>query len=235
MDKLRLFEKMGARISSRKLDRMTVLAFENGMRLHRDAILLYKNGSYPSAYFLSVLSMEELGKSLALEEYLWRNATEGKASQKIERKLIEALYNHKYKQIRFAWNIDVPGFCRKAIQNIFDGNAEVDKQEATYVGLQRNRNKINYKGKIVNPLKLHARKASSQITVVNDFLVVLAIGCIKGTHSMDLIGLEALFTHALVTELRTNWPIMSRTAKHQYSQIMKYNNLSAEGRGLASH
>lgn len=214
---------------------MAVLAFENGLRLHRDAILLYKNRAYPSAYFLSTLSMEELGKSLALEEYLWRNATEGKAPPEIEQKLIEALYNHKHKQIRFARNVDVPGYCRKAIQNIFDGNAEVDKQAAIYVGLHRNRNKIDYKGKIVNPLKLRARKASSQITIVNDFLVVLALGCIKGTHSMDLVGLEAIFTHALVTELRTKWPEMSRTAKHQYSQIMKYDDLSLEDRGLPNH
>jgi hypothetical protein len=176
--------------------------------------------------------MEELGKSLALEEHVWRSRIEGKAIPELERKFISALYNHKYKQFRFAWNVDVPGYCRKAIQNIFDGKSESAKQTATYVGLHRAGGKIDYKGKIVNPLKLGIKKASAQITVVNDFLVILTLGCIKGTHSMDLVGLEALFTHGLVNELRKEWPEMSRSAKRQYLQIAKFDDLDLEDRGL---
>ena len=221
-------------INTRKLIRMSVLAFENGLRLHEDAILLYRNESYPTAYLVSVLSMEEFGKSLALEDYLWNSSVNGKAPPKLEREFIDALYNHKFKQKRFARNLDIPGYCRKAIQNIFDGHSETMKHASTYVGLYKVGRKIDYKGKIINPLKFNAKKAFDQLTVVNDFIVVLALGCIKGTHSMDLVGLEELFTHELVISLKEKWPDMSKSSKQQFLQIEKYEDMSLEERGITN-
>ena len=40
---------------------MAGLSFENGLRLHFDSILLFENKAYPSAYFLCVLAIEEIG------------------------------------------------------------------------------------------------------------------------------------------------------------------------------
>ncbi|NIE63033.1 AbiV family abortive infection protein [Burkholderia sp. Ax-1719] len=41
----------------------------NALRLHRDAILLFKAGSFPSAFQLSVLSLEEFAKAKWVEHY----------------------------------------------------------------------------------------------------------------------------------------------------------------------
>jgi AbiV family abortive infection protein len=211
---------------------MAYLAFENGLRLHADGIRLFRSKSYPSAYLISVLSMEEFGKSLALEDYLWATRTGGQIPLDMERKVIADLYDHKFKQSKFAWNIDVPGYCRKVVQDIFDGKAETQKQAATYVGLRRTGRAIDHKGRIVNPLKLRAKIASAQITVVNDFLLVLALGSIKGTHSSDLMEIDKLFTHRFVQNLRDSWPEMSRSTARRYAHIARFDDLTMEERGL---
>lgn len=54
-----------------KVAKMAAFAFQNGIRLHKDAILLYKNKSYPSAIQISILSQEEIGKAFLLEDYIF--------------------------------------------------------------------------------------------------------------------------------------------------------------------
>jgi AbiV family abortive infection protein len=211
---------------------MAYLAFENGLRLHADGIRLFQSKSYASAYLISVLSMEEFGKSLALEDYLWKTHGDSQIPWDIERKVIADLYDHKYKQWKFAWNMELPGYCRKVVHDIFDGKAETRKQAATYVGLRRIGKALDYKGKIVNPLKLRARVASDQITVVNDFLLVLALGSIKGTDGLDLVEIDKLFTHRFVKDLRDQWPVMSFSAARQYAQIARFDDLTLDERGF---
>lgn len=125
-----------------------------------------------------------------------------------------------------------PISCRKALQSIYNGDVEKIKQAATYVGLPQAGKKLNYKGRLVTPFKINKSKAGNHITIVNDFIVVFAAGCIKGTTNMDLIGLEALFTHDLVNKYRGFWPQMSRDAKQQFKEIMKHEDASLEDRGL---
>ena len=53
---------------------MARLSFENALRLHRDSILLYNNKSFISAYLLSVLAQEEIGKAFLLEEHIFQTS-----------------------------------------------------------------------------------------------------------------------------------------------------------------
>lgn len=46
-----------------KLKRITTETLRNALRLHADALLLYSYNSYPSAFQLSILSLEELAKA----------------------------------------------------------------------------------------------------------------------------------------------------------------------------
>lgn len=219
----------------KKLDRWSVLSFKNGLRLHEDAISMHEQQSYPTALLLSALSLEELGKSLALEHYVWTSAIHGQPPPDFEKGFIDLLYNHRWKQGSFArFGYGPPVICRKAIQSIYNGDLEKLKQAATYVGLPRYGKKLNYKGRLVTPFNINKSKAADHITIVNDFVVLLAAGCIKGTSSMDLVGLEALFNHALVNKLHKRWPRMSREAKKQFTQIMKHDDASLEDRGLTT-
>jgi len=91
-------------INLKKLDRMELLAFQNGLRLHRDAILLYKNKSYPSAFYLSVLSQEEFGKAEMIGDFVFHSRTDGRATDEQEEKWAQSLYRHPLKQNSFLWH-----------------------------------------------------------------------------------------------------------------------------------
>jgi AbiV family abortive infection protein len=64
---------MSKTLSSYKLTKIALESFKNALRLHFDAILLFRNNSYPSSYQLSVLSLEEFSKSHWVEHYYWSN------------------------------------------------------------------------------------------------------------------------------------------------------------------
>lgn len=61
----------------RKFDRMAGLAFENAIRLHIDAMILFRERSYPTAFALSILAMEELAKADLIEWVVFHASADG--------------------------------------------------------------------------------------------------------------------------------------------------------------
>lgn len=51
------------KLSKYKFKKLAEESLRNALRLHYDAMLLFSHASYPSAYHLSVLSLEELSKA----------------------------------------------------------------------------------------------------------------------------------------------------------------------------
>ena len=107
-----------------KIDRMACLAFQNAMRLHKDSVLLFKNRRYPSAFFLSVVALEELGKMYLLEDFLWHSRMDGRFNdmaddesreelgEDLEASFIEDIYYHPPKQKWFLNNAVTLEDCR---------------------------------------------------------------------------------------------------------------------------
>jgi AbiV family abortive infection protein len=126
-------------ISLNKLDKMAGLSFENGLRLHFDSILLFENKSYPSAYFLSVLAIEEIGKAFLIEDFLWLSLCDGRMEKEWEEKLLERIYFHTAKQSSFAQNFDSPIATNRFFKSLYKGELEILKQNSVYVGLVRNK------------------------------------------------------------------------------------------------
>ena len=60
---------MREQLSIYKFKKIATESFKNGLRLHFDSILLYNNKSFPSAFQLSVLALEEFSKSYWVEHY----------------------------------------------------------------------------------------------------------------------------------------------------------------------
>ena len=60
-------------VNSHKIERMSVLALKNAIRLHSDSVVLFNNRSYPSAFFLSVLALEEIGKTFQLMDFYYHS------------------------------------------------------------------------------------------------------------------------------------------------------------------
>ena len=79
-------------VNLRKIDRMGVFAFENAIRLHEDSVCLFANDRLPSAFALSVLSLEELGKYFMLEDFVWHSRMD-RMKPKEEEGFIGAIYN----------------------------------------------------------------------------------------------------------------------------------------------
>lgn len=163
----------------KKITKMGWLSFKNALRLHLDSIFLFGNKSYPSAYFLSVLAQEEMGKVHMLADFVWHTLMDGRMPEVYEHELIRRAYKHNSKQGEFFRNYYGMDIFKKSdarfMQEIFNGKLEILKQNSVYVGLDRKKQKINLNGRIKSPFGTNAQKAKKQITVVNDYLLELIL------------------------------------------------------------
>src|SRR5437016_9472596 len=89
-----------AHINKYKLARLEVATFQNGLRLHFDAIRLFQGRSYPSAFQLSVLALEEFGKAEMVSWYLFYWASSPLTETEV-RMWVNDLYAHPIKQRMF--------------------------------------------------------------------------------------------------------------------------------------
>jgi AbiV family abortive infection protein len=205
---------------------MAVLAFRNALRLHEDAIVLYRNASYASALGLSALSLEEVGKYSILEDLVWHSVIDGRMTPDFEEEVVRQTYDHRYKQLKFSRYADLPAVTQVALRRLRDGSVERDKQSAFYVGLPRTGRRINMNGRISSPSQVTRRQAESQITLVNDFFVVLTAGTLGEAYIVDIEEMDTVLTPELLNRLRTNWPKMSPIAKRRHNVLIR---LSREG------
>jgi len=189
---------------------MEILAFKNGLRLHNDAIKLFNSKSYPSAYFLSVLALEEFGKAEALSHFLFYWADSPFTEQELQDWFSE-LYRHPFKHRAF-YRDRVPMVSLKRMKTAWDkvGVIEFLKQNSVYVGLPKHRRLINLKGKINNPFRVKREKAAKQITVVNDYLIGLALGHIHQYMGVDNEGIQRLLNRPVFAKLNKLWKFKSR-------------------------
>jgi len=210
-----------SRASLRKLSRMAVLAFQNALRLHGDAVLLFRAGSYPSAFGLSVYSLEEVGKYSVLEDHVWQSMVAGRPEAALEEKVVKLVYDHRRKQAWFASGLDFWRVGRTAIRRLSDGSVEREKQLAFYVSLPRRRKRIDMGGRISTPGRITKSQAERQLTLMNDFLVLLTAGVLQGEYVVDIDEMEAVLTPGLLESLRADWPRMSAAGRSALSAITR--------------
>ena len=198
-------------VNLRKISKVIGCAFKNALRLHFDSILLFDNDSYPSAYFLSILALEELGKVTMLDNFVWHSRIDRRRNAKEEQQSIDRVFQHQLKQKVFATDAEwfVP---KKILENFRDGKIEVMKQNAVYVGLTRKNRKADLNGKVISPYDVGMQKARRQITVVNDFLVDLTLGTIKQVYGIDTEEVQSMLNASCSLNLRSDgnswdaWP-----------------------------
>jgi len=198
---------------------MAGLSFENGLRLHFDSILLFKNKSYPSAYFLSVLAIEEIGKAFLIIDFLFHSRVDGRMEKEWEEKFLELIYFHTVKQSSFAYNFDAPIPTNRFFKSLYKGELEILKQSSVYVGLSRNKRKINLKSRINNPLKITQMKVQKQITNVNDCMLDFTLGVIKQVYVVDSHCVENLLNERLLSKLKGNWSLIGGKTKTRLKRL----------------
>jgi AbiV family abortive infection protein len=195
-------------ISLDKLDRMAGLVFQNCIRLHFDSITLFESGSFPSAFFLSILSLEEYGKIFWIEDLLWHSLVEGRWESEWEQKWLQSTLDHGIKQRTFRHHhqFSLPKWFVNAVET---GKLEVEKQNSVYVGFPKKERKMDLNGRIINPRRINCERAKRQITIVNDSLLENVLGMLKDVGSFESESINALISRELYNELAARWKYLT--------------------------
>jgi AbiV family abortive infection protein len=210
-------------VNLKKIERMAVASYQNALRLHEDAIMPFKKKRYPSAYNLSVHSLEEIGKYYWLDDFVYHSRIDGRMTIKEEEIFIGSIYHHRAKQNMFSYDNNPIDADKDILKLIHSGKLEKQKQESMYVGLPKIKNKIDLFGKISIPTKkITESHAIKQITFINDFIICHIAGFKKGAYFEDIEEVENILDYNLMNRLLKIWPHMSNSAKKRYTYFMKH-------------
>jgi AbiV family abortive infection protein len=197
----------------RKIAKMEWLAFKNALRLHIDSIHLFKLKSYPSAYFLSILAQEEIGKMHMFGDFVWHIETDTRMPDVYEHEMLKQTYMHHTKRgyfYRNSYGMRMFGKDLNFLQDVYDGKLESFKQNSVYVGLDKNKGRVDMKGRIRSPFGVKDTKSSKQITLVNDYILeLIARSRIEGGYYTCNDEIDSMLNKKLYQKLEKNWKIKS--------------------------
>jgi len=210
----------------RKIERIATASFKNAVRLHEDAVLLFKKERIPSALLMSALSMEEIGKYFMFEDVWWHNRIDGIWSIEDMQQFLRGGYSHTLKQSWFARHVDSPFVSKQLIRILETGELENIKQKATYVGMPRKGKNINFDKRLTSPKQTSRHRTEDFITMVNDFIIEIAVGIRKGTYSLDIYEIDDWLsepeTERHFLEL---WPLMGKATKERLEKMRKHDDI----------
>lgn len=196
----------------------------NALRLHRDAILLFNAGSFPSSFQLSVLSLEEFSKAKWIEHYYSSSITNcGFPEAEFEQDWLKLLYIHSKKQYAFVAR-DMSEYQPSLVEFITNGGLERRKQQAVYVGLERDRKSVHVKNRISLPSSVRRKEVKQMISWINaEFIFIhktlTFYDYYFGINEMDEIMLSP--SASVIFE----WPYKSRIRSIKPSGYTKVTSL----------
>jgi len=212
----------------RKTERIATASFRNAVRLHEDAVLLFKNKRIPSALQMSALSVEEIGKYFMYEDVWWHNRTGENWSIEDIQQFLRGVYSHTSKQSWFAGQVHYgPFFVSKPLLRILEtGELENIKQKATYVGMPRKGKNISFDKRLTSPMRTSRRRAEDFITMVNDYIIELALGTRKGFYILDV---DEIYNWLAEPETERHflevWPLMGKATKKRLERMREHEDI----------
>lgn len=212
-------------VNLNKIDKMSLITFQNSLRLHLDSILLFNNKSYPSAFYISIISLEELGKIFILADFLYNSRVNGRLNEYKDPELLkifgdnfeegyfkQTVYNHQRKQYKFVRTFDSDYKpTNKYYKDILNGLIEQKKQNSLYVGLKRIKNKIDMNSKIINPNKISTATVFNQIELMHKSLLELIICVSKEFWTTDSDHLDEYLNEQMYYDLKQKWEIKKKS------------------------
>lgn len=200
---------MSRTLSKYKYKRIATESFKNGLRLHFDSILLYTNGSFPSSFQLSVLAMEEFSKSDWVEHYYWSSITNmGFPDADFEQEWLKLLFLHPKKQNFFFHGMMHLEYSPRFVEFVQNKQLEIQKQRATYVGLDRNKGNIDIESRISIPNRIKGKDAKSMVSMLNDYLKEICERKLRDEWYFDIEEKDELITEELLERLK-GWKFRS--------------------------
>ena len=210
----------------RKVRRIATASFRNAARLHDDAVLLYNEDRIPSSLHTSILSIEEIGKYFMYEDVLWHNRIEEHWPLQDIQEFLRGTYSHIAKQGWFARQAASPFITNSLLRLLREERLEQVKQKATYVGLPRKGRNVNFNGRLSTPFRTSKKRTEGLITIVNDFIVELAVGIRKGAMSLDIPEIDDwLAQDATEAHFVNLWPRMQRSTQKTITNLHKNEDI----------
>ena len=216
-----------SQLSRYKWKRLANEALINAFRLRRDANLLYDAGSYPSSYQLAVLSLEELSKACWVEHYYYSSLTNtGFPNADFEQEFLRILYLHGKKQAAFIAPNEFE-YPIALIDFIKSGGLERRKQQAVYVGLDRDRKTVHVKSRISVPrTTISLREAKRLISWITSEFVFMMDRLEEYGEYFGVPGMDEILRSQDAQDAK-KWPHKSRTRSrsHQKSHLLRYKEV----------
>jgi len=208
-------------VNLNKIDKMSLITFQNSLRLHLDSIVLFNNRSYPSAYYLSIISLEELGKIFILADFLYDSRVNGRFNEYKDTELLkifgnnfeegyfkQIVYNHQRKQYHFVKTFDSDYKpTNKYYKELLNGFVEQKKQNSLYVGLKRVKSKIDMNSRIITPNKISVTTVFNQIELIHKSLLELIICVGKEFWTTDSYYLDEYLNEQMYYDIKPKWEI----------------------------
>lgn len=204
-------------VSHYKLVKIAVESLKNSLRLHFDAVHLFENESYPSAYQLSVLALEEFAKAKWVEHYIYSSLTNnGYPDAEFEQKWLKLLYQHPEKQWAFMAR-EIWDYSPKLADFIKSRGLEEKKQNATYVGLSRSKGKVDTSSRVSLPTRIKEKDAQQLISLINNEYLEI-IGLIESQEwYFDVEGMDDVLSPEVKSKLEA-WPYKTCLKSRRWSK-----------------
>lgn len=179
-----------------KLSELQYWSFKNSLRLHKESVVILEAGMPDTAFFVSIIALEELGKCFWIDDIIF-NTTYNDWDLRAASDGLRRMYNHKLKQWRPFLDLSRSETKKiyAAIEHIENGKLDVLKQNSLYVGLQGRK----VTGRIILP-SITRPKAKRQIRVLNGFFLHLVESRKLGSR-FDGYFIDRLVTRRLLPAL----------------------------------
>jgi len=192
---------MRKQLSKYKFKKLAIESLKNGLRLHFDSILLYKNKSYPTALQIAIIAIEEIAKAKQIEHYYYSSITnDGFPDEDFEQKWLRLLYIHTEKQFSFIAR-EIFEYSPQFVEFVKQGKLELQKHKSTYVGLEKYKSKIDINSRISIPNREKANEAKRIISLLNDVLIEICELRIVQEHYFDIKEMDDIINVELLTKL----------------------------------
>ena len=189
------------KLRPRKLNDLQYACFQNALRLHFDSVLLVKGGSFASAFAISVIASEELGKAFGIAETIFQAGLDKGRLHAEHTKFVKALLSdHKLKQEWFVnsfFDVFGPKSVLRRYQDIQRRYLTIQsaKNNAIYAGVRKGNHQI------VRPFLIPASKARQQIRTVNNALIDSVEGTLQGTYCYEDVADQVFRNRRLLNKL----------------------------------
>ena len=161
-----------------------------------------------------------------VNDFVWTAHDTGQAEE-FEDEWLQLLYKHPDKQYAFLRNSPLSDqFSKRGLaimEGVFKGALEAKKHNAVYVGLSRNKGKVDKLGKVKHPYQVKKEITKQQITKINDYLLVTGLGIRFGQFTLDNEEVEAVLKNKQFLKANyANWSTMSRKARIRIRTVQNY-------------